>query len=187
MPRSGDLEARLALLEAEQAILKTLYRYGHSIDYGDEEAWVDCFTEDGVFDVRARLSHQPNRLISGRDELRAFIKRHTRAPELWHKHLLIEPLIEVDGDTATVRSYLAVVMEHEDEPIAAGLRPLPRQARSLPRRALALPGAHRRGRVDAQGPAAVRRRPAAAGVERSGGAGCRPAGPDRRVRVPASS
>ena len=114
---SGDLEARLVLLESEQAILKNLYRYGHSIDYGDEEAWVDCFTEDGVFDVRARLSHQPNRVISGRDELRAFIKRHTRAPELWHKHLLIEPLIEVDGDTATVRSYLAVVMEHEDEPI----------------------------------------------------------------------
>ena len=117
MASSGDIEARLALLEAEQAVLKNLYRYGHAIDYGDEEGWVDCFTEDGVFDVRARLSHQPNRVISGREELRAFIARHTRAPELWHKHLLIEPLIEIDGDTATVRSYLAVVMEHDDEPI----------------------------------------------------------------------
>ena len=106
---SGDLEARLALLEAEQAILKNLYRYGHAIDYGDEEAWVDCFTEDGVFDVRARLSHQPNRVISGRHELRAFIQRHTRAPELWHKHLLIEPLIEVDGDTATMQCYLVAI------------------------------------------------------------------------------
>ena len=139
--RSGDLEARLALLEAEQAILKNLYRYGHSIDYGDEEGWVDCFTEDGVFDVRARLSHQPNRVISGRDELRAFIKRHTRAPELWHKHLLIEPLIEVDGDTATVRSYLAVVMEHDDEPIVRVFGRYRRHARTLPRRALALPRA----------------------------------------------
>jgi len=112
-----DLEERLALLEAERAVLKTLHRYGHSIDYGDEDAWVDCFTEDGVFDVRARLSHQPNRLVSGREELRAFSERHTRAPELWHKHLLVEPLIEVDGDTATVVSYLAVVMEHEGEPL----------------------------------------------------------------------
>ena len=115
----ADLEARLELLEAERAVLKTLYRYGHSIDYGDEESWVDCFTENGVFDVRARISgsHQPNRLISGRDELTAFISRHTRAPELWHKHLLIEPQITVDGDTATVVSYLAVVMEHENEPL----------------------------------------------------------------------
>jgi ketosteroid isomerase-like protein len=112
-----DLEARVALLESERAVLKTLHRYGHAIDYGDEEAWVDCFTEDGVFDVRARLSHQPNRVVRGRDELRAFIERHTRAPELWHKHLLVEPLIEVDGDAATVVSYLAVVMEHDDEPL----------------------------------------------------------------------
>jgi ketosteroid isomerase-like protein len=112
-----DLEARVALLEAERAVLKTLHRYGHAIDYGDEEAWVDCFTEDGVFDIRARLSHQPNRIVSGRDELRAFIARHTRAPELWHKHLLVEPVIEVDGDTATCSSYLAVVMEHDDEPL----------------------------------------------------------------------
>jgi ketosteroid isomerase-like protein len=116
MAERGDLEARLGLLEDERAVLKTLHAYGHAIDYGDEDAWVDCFTEDGVFDVRARLSHQPNRLVSGRDELRAFIARHTRAPELWHKHLLVEPQIEIDGDTATVASYLAVVMEYDGEP-----------------------------------------------------------------------
>jgi ketosteroid isomerase-like protein len=115
----ADLEARLALLEAERGVLQTLYRYGHSIDYGDEESWVDCFTEDGVFDVRPRGKdgYPPSRLISGREELKAFIARHTRAPELWHKHGLIEPQIEVDGDTATVRSYLAVFMEHDGEPL----------------------------------------------------------------------
>jgi ketosteroid isomerase-like protein len=89
-----DVEARLELLEAERAITRTLHRYAHSIDYGDEEAWVDCFTEDGVF-----------------------IARHTRAPELWHKHLLVEPAIDVEGDTASCVSYLAVVMEHDDMPV----------------------------------------------------------------------
>ena len=136
---SGDLEARVALLEDEQAILKNLYRYGHSIDYGDEEAWVDCFTEDGVFDVRARLSHQPNRVISGRDELRAFIQRHTRAPELWHKHLLIEPAgrgRRRDGDREVVPRRRDGARRRADR---AGLRALSRQARSLPRRALAVP------------------------------------------------
>jgi hypothetical protein len=47
-----ELVKRLAALEEERAILRTLYRYGHSIDYGLELEWVDCFTEDGVFDVR---------------------------------------------------------------------------------------------------------------------------------------
>lgn len=117
MSELEDLARRLALLEEERAILRTLHTYGQSIDYGDEEAWVDCFTEDGVFDVRSRHPHQLKRLISGRDELRAFISRHTRAPELWHKHLLVEPLITLEGDTATCSSYLAVVMEHEDVPV----------------------------------------------------------------------
>lgn len=117
MSTTGDLEARLALLEAERAVVRNLHRYAHAIDYGDEDAWVDCFTEDGVFDIRARLSHQPNRVIRGREELKAFIARHTRAPELWHKHLLVEPLVEVDGDTATCVSYLAVLMEHENQPL----------------------------------------------------------------------
>ena len=115
-----DLEVRLELLEAERAITRTLHRYAHAIDYGDEEGWVDCFTEDGVFDVRSRHAHQLKRLITGREELRAFIARHTRAPELWHKHLLVEPVIDVDGDTATCASYLAVVMEHEDDPGRSG-------------------------------------------------------------------
>ena len=161
-----DLEARLELLEAERAITRTLHRYAHSIDYGDEEGWVDCFTEDGVFDVRSRHAHQLKRLITGREELRAFIARHTRAPELWHKHLLIEPVIDVDGDTATCVSYLAVVMEHEDVPVIRVFGRYRDRLRSRRRRPLALPRADRRDRVDARRPAAVRRRAARPGVTR---------------------
>lgn len=113
----GDVEARLARLEDEREILRTLHRYGQSIDYGDEAAWVDCFAEDGVFDVRSPRGHGLNRLVSGREELRRFISRHSRAPDLWHKHLLVEPLIEIDRDEATCSSYLAVVMEHESRPV----------------------------------------------------------------------
>ena len=38
---------RLDVLENERAILDTLYQYGHSLDYGLEEQYVDCFTSDG--------------------------------------------------------------------------------------------------------------------------------------------
>lgn len=117
MGELDDLRARLRLLEEEREIVRTLHRYAQSIDYGDEEGWVDCFTEDGVFDVRSRHAHQLKRLIEGRENLRRFIARHTRAPELWHKHMLVEPLIEVDGDTATCSSYLFVLMEHEERPV----------------------------------------------------------------------
>ena len=89
----------------ERAVLSTLYRYGHSIDYGLEEDWVDCFTSDGVFDVRLRLDEGRSHRHSGRDALAAFVAQHTRAPDRYHKHLLVEPVIDVSGDHASVRSY----------------------------------------------------------------------------------
>src|SRR5437660_2531011 len=102
---SDELERRLAVLEDERAVLRNLHTYGQSIDYGREEAWVDCFAEDGVFEVRNPMAPEHNLLVSGRKELRVFISQHSRAPELWHKHMLVEPLIEVAGDAATCSSY----------------------------------------------------------------------------------
>ena len=105
--RDADLRAQVALLMAERAVLDTLYRYGHSIDYGLEEDWLDCFEPDGAFDVRYRVGAKPSRRYEGRDDLAAFIAAHSRAPHRWHKHLLSEPLVTVDGDRARARSYFA--------------------------------------------------------------------------------
>jgi hypothetical protein len=111
------LERRVARLEDEHAVLRRLFAYGHALDYGDEEAWSNCFAEDGVFDIRGRLPGRPREVVSGRSALRAFASRHTRAPELWHKHMLVEPVIAIEGDTAHSDSYFAVVMEHEQAPL----------------------------------------------------------------------
>lgn len=103
--RLDDLEARVARLDTERAILNRLYAYGHSIDYGAEAAWVDCFTADGVWDVRFRRgSNEPIR-CKGQAELRAYIATHTRAPYHWHKHLLTEPVITLHDDRASCDSY----------------------------------------------------------------------------------
>lgn len=85
--------------------MSTLYRYGHSIDYGLEEDWVDCFTEDGVFDVRHSGTESESHRYQGRVALAEFVSRHTRAPDRYHKHILVEPVVEISGDRASVRSY----------------------------------------------------------------------------------
>jgi ketosteroid isomerase-like protein len=110
------LEARVARLEAERGVIRTLHSYGHAIDYGDEEGWVDCFTEDGVFDVRGRLGEKQLYRVAGRDALRAFVAEHTRAPELWHKHVVVNEVIDVEGDTATCASYFAVPVAQDGAP-----------------------------------------------------------------------
>lgn len=105
--RLAALERRLARLEDERAIVASLYRYAHAIDYGDEATWVDCFTEDGAFDMRSRPDFDvPGRRYEGRAALAAFIKTHTRAPEVYHKHVVVQPQITLDGDIARVRSFL---------------------------------------------------------------------------------
>ncbi len=113
---TDELLARVAALEAERDVLRNMYRYGHTIDLGDEDGWVDCFTEDGVFAARSDRPQYPPFRVEGRAGIRDFIEHHTRPPGLWHKHLLIEPLIEVDGDRATARSYFVVLVEHDGRP-----------------------------------------------------------------------
>jgi hypothetical protein len=100
-----DLVKRLELLEDERAILQTLYRYGHCIDYGLEREWVGLFTEDGIYEIRLR---HPGSVIrkEGSQALAQFIAEHTRAPARYHKHLLVEPLITLESNNqATVQSY----------------------------------------------------------------------------------
>ncbi|MGX7681814.1 nuclear transport factor 2 family protein [Jatrophihabitans sp. DSM 45814] len=112
----SDIESRLARLEDEKAILNRLYAYGHSIDYGHEEVWVDCFTQDGVWDARRRSGSEHNTVCRGRAELAAFIRTHTRAPMVYHKHMLSEPMITVEGDHATCDSYFIRLDVVDDSP-----------------------------------------------------------------------
>lgn len=95
------LEQRVQRLEDERSILQALYAYGHGLDYGLEEAFLDAFAEDGVL-------HWPSKPgIEGQAALRAAFRNHTHAPAAYHKHFLVEPRIEVDGDRATVQSMFA--------------------------------------------------------------------------------
>jgi hypothetical protein len=112
----STLEARLERLEAEAAIVRTLHRYGHAIDAGDEAEWVSLFTDDGEFRVRGP-GDAPGYTIAGRDELIAFAARHSRRPEAFHEHVVIQPVIDVDGDAARCVSRFFVIVMDGEQPI----------------------------------------------------------------------
>jgi 3-phenylpropionate/cinnamic acid dioxygenase small subunit len=108
---SASVEERLLALEARQAVVERLHRYAHAIDYGDEAAWLDCFVEGAVFDVRMRLGTRPDVRCEGRAQLAAFIAAHTRPPVAYHKHLLADPVVVLEDDwgRATCHSYFVRV------------------------------------------------------------------------------
>jgi hypothetical protein len=113
-----DLQSRVNALEAEQKILSRLYQYGHSLDYGLVDDWLDCFTNDATFELhfagavdrqmfpgRGGTVTQSGLKYSGRDALRSFVSSHSHAPEAFHKHLTLLPTIEVRDSDATAVSY----------------------------------------------------------------------------------
>jgi ketosteroid isomerase-like protein len=105
-----SLEERLIRLEDERAILRTLYSYGHGIDYDLEDEFLDCWTQDAVL-------HWPDRTpIAGHQALAEAFRAHTHAPRAFHKHVIVEPRIEIDGDRATVDCYFARLDDYADGP-----------------------------------------------------------------------
>lgn len=118
LTRIDALERRLDTLDATAAITRTLFTLAHTLDYGDNEGWVDCFVQDAVFEMVevsetervTRVSH------TSRDALAAFIPGHSHAPEHFHKHLVADPVITVDGDTATCESYMTRIDKGENGP-----------------------------------------------------------------------
>jgi ketosteroid isomerase-like protein len=96
--------AHTANLDDEAAITRVLYQYVHALDYGNEAAWVDCFTADAVWHAMIPGVGKET-VFRGQVELFGFAAGHTRPPELYHKHVITAPMIEVDGDSATSVCY----------------------------------------------------------------------------------
>jgi len=98
------LKARVQALEDRAAILDTLQDYGHALDYGNVEKLVNCFTDDAV-----RETWRPDGTVNrweGVDGTREFATTHSHAPDKYHKHLVLNSVVELQGDTADVVSYM---------------------------------------------------------------------------------
>jgi hypothetical protein len=117
------LAARVAALEDERSVLATLHAYGHSIGRGDVSAFLDCFVDEGVFEVHRQVvlvggkpSHPhpdvrsaggPTVRFEGREGQKRFIAGHPAPPDRWHKHMVIDPLIQLSGVEASAVSFFA--------------------------------------------------------------------------------
>lgn len=106
----ATIEERLRRLEDESAILQTMYNYAHSLDYGDEATFIDCWHEEATLHWTSRGAQK------GHDAIREGFRWHTHAPDAWHKHFMVEPLITIVGDRATVQSMYTRMDRYENGP-----------------------------------------------------------------------
>jgi len=117
-----QISARLSALEAERDITETINRYSHAIDYGLADEWLACFTVDGAIEVRSTATRSAGDesgpppvthvgRFAGREQLLEFIHAQSRPPAAWHKHVVSQTRIQLDGESATATSYLIRVDE----------------------------------------------------------------------------
>jgi ketosteroid isomerase-like protein len=111
-----QIDARLTALETRESVTATIRAYSKSIDLGDHDAWLDCFTEDGAFETRSVLAAYPAARFEGRAALREFIEGHSRPPAVHHKHLYALPDIQIEGDEASASGYFVHLLDRAGRP-----------------------------------------------------------------------
>ncbi len=89
-------------IEDQIAILALVARYNHAVDSGDVETRAATFTEDGVWDS------ETGGVVRGREAILAHARDRAPHAHTW-KHWTNNPVIEGDGDAATIRQYMMLV------------------------------------------------------------------------------
>jgi hypothetical protein len=94
----------LRLLLDERAITTVMNDYCQAMDLGQHERWLECFTDDAIYDVLLPNGTKYSS-VSGKADLTRFIAQYPVLPG--HKHVYCTPVFKVDPDarTAEVSSY----------------------------------------------------------------------------------
>jgi 3-phenylpropionate/cinnamic acid dioxygenase small subunit len=82
--------------------IRDLYaRYAHTVDLARYDEWIDCFTEDGVFESPRFGRHQG---IAGLRQFTAIYRESNGAAQV--RHIISNVLFDISGDHATGSCYL---------------------------------------------------------------------------------
>lgn len=97
-----NLEERITRLEDREAIKQLRAKYCYRIDSRDWDGYAALFTED------AYLDFGPVGTFTGRSEIRHFAENVVGAEHPFLAHMIHNPIIDVEGDTATGQWYFEV-------------------------------------------------------------------------------
>jgi ketosteroid isomerase-like protein len=95
----------------EEAIRRTLSEYCQLLDDGRFDEWADIFATDATF---VPLGH----LVTGRDAIRSWAYETFPDIDGIGRHLTINPIVDVDGESAVAKSDVLMLRPSPDGPRA---------------------------------------------------------------------
>ena len=100
-------------LAAREAVRETIARYAHAVDRGKYDDAAQCFTIDGVLDVRDTARHEGRDAIAGMFEGAGdrLLKASSDKALVRHHVSSIQIEVDVTSGRATAGSYFLVVTE----------------------------------------------------------------------------
>ncbi len=117
-----SLTRRITALEDEREIRYLIGRYGHYVDLGHEDAWVDQWTEDGVYDLvtvkRNGAGYDGNMRFEGKEQLYEMVRDPTAHKLFEGRSLHIQDInlvVHIEGDHATAHGYSITMLRDGDE------------------------------------------------------------------------
>lgn len=94
--------------EDRTAIEELKHEYCYRLDSTDIDGFVDLFTEDARFDIAGIAEGE------GHDQLREFITGIADRDLETLAHMVANPVLDIDGDTASGKWYYVVMIESGD-------------------------------------------------------------------------
>jgi hypothetical protein len=83
----------------ERGILRTMNRYSRALDYWLPDEWLDVFTVGARYETVLPDGSQFC-LLSRREDFVRFLAEYPHPPQHRQKHMLVNPVIDVDAEVA---------------------------------------------------------------------------------------
>jgi ketosteroid isomerase-like protein len=106
------LVKKIQVLEDKEAIRDVIAKYSYLFDVGRYNDWYELFTEDSVYKTNPPFGEK-YQVVEGKENIKkAFaVQKHYGAVQ----HLMVDVVVQVDGDIATAVCYQTMVSGKDDD------------------------------------------------------------------------